>query len=361
MNVLALVTDAYGAYGGIAQYNRDFLEAAAGIEWIDRIDVLSRVGSLARVPSNPKIHVHAPLRGRTAYSVKAIVQCLRHRPNLIFNGHLYHAPLAQFLARAFGARCISQLHGTEIWEGISRGHAASLRDSDSIFCVSADTRNRLLEHLKIDDRKVGVLHNTVSRDFSPGDKIAARVKFGIKEQETVILTVGRLDTRRNGYKGHTRVINALADPQMDKRNIRYLVAGVGPDKERLAGLVNDLDLQDVVSFLGEVPFEDLPDLYRASDLFALPSTGEGFGIVFIEAMACGTPAIGLDIGGSPDALGHGDLGWCVKEEEFTEKLREALGAPKPNPTELSNAVLKRFGKPAFAKNLHDALVHFRQP
>ena len=118
------------------------------------------------------------------------------------------------------------------------------------------------------------------------------------EDEFAILTVGRIDPKNNGYKGHDRIIRALPNLRRQDRAVVYLIAGEGDDRARLERLASELGVEDRVRFLGKVPFEDLPDAYRAADLFALPSTGEGFGIVYIEAMACGTPAIGLSMGGA---------------------------------------------------------------
>ena len=85
-------------------------------------------------------------------------------------------------------------------------------------------------------------------------------------------------------------------------------------------------------FLGAVDQNCLVDAYRAADLFVMPSTGEGFGIAFLEAMACGTPALGLDVAGARDALADGELGTAVSDEDdLPAAIARLLATPKPDP------------------------------
>jgi phosphatidylinositol alpha-1,6-mannosyltransferase len=267
----------------------------------------------------------------------------------VFNGHLYHGPVAHRIAKLTGARLISQLHGTEIWGDLSPLHRKPLESSDLIFVVSRDTRAKVLSRVGIAPEKVVVLGNTVASDYTPGDRLAARRRFGLSS-EKAILTVARLDSRE-GYKGHDRIIPLLAEAGSQQRSIVYLIAGVGDDQPRLARLARVHGVEDKVRFLGKVQRADLPDLYRAADLFALPSTGEGFGISFLEAMACGTPAIGLAVGGAPDALVDGDLGICVDEKDFADAFLKTL-RDIPSTESLSARVHERFGLASYKAQCH---------
>ncbi len=224
-----------------------------------------------------------------------------------------------------------------------------------MLCVSKDTQKRYRNQAGAGKDNSVVLHNTVGDQFRPGDKHAARTKFGLGG-EFVILTVGRLDPRRQGYKGHDRIISQLSALETgDGRKPLYLIAGDGSDRNRLESLTNELGVRERVRFLGAVADKDLPDLYRAADLFALPSTGEGFGIVFLEAMACGTPAIGLKVGGAVDALVQGELGPCVPEENFPLALQKLVLSAAPDPYNLHRKVTGRFGKGIFQQRLHNQL------
>ena len=141
-----------------------------------------------------------------------------------------------------------------------------------------------------------VVYSTVDDRFTLGDRVAAMEKFGIPRDATVISTVSRLDPRER-YKGHDLIVPLLKDLARDYPGLVYLVAGAGGDRARLERLARDADAADIARFLGFVADEDLPDLYRASDLYVMLSGGEGFGIAFVEAMACGTPSLGLALGG----------------------------------------------------------------
>lgn len=347
--MLALVTDAFGGYGGIAQYNRDFLTAAASSGLLSDILVLPRIAPLPTGQLPTGVVQAPPVKNRFIYALRALVMALRVRPKIIFSAHIFHGPLALALARLTGAALVSQIHGTEVWNGVPTRCRRALERSALILAVSRDTRTRLLTALRIAPERVAVLGNTVGEEFTPGDRIEARRRFGL-DDEYAILTVARLDNR-NGYKGHDRIIRLLPELRLRGIDVTYLIAGVGPDHDRLARLAADLGVDAQVRFLGMVPTEDLPDLYRAVDLFALPSTGEGFGIVFLEAMASGTPAIGLAVGGAPDALGGGELGAIPPPEGFGDALLAMLSAGPQRDASLPRRVRERFGREGFTRAL----------
>jgi phosphatidylinositol alpha-1,6-mannosyltransferase len=345
MNVLALMTDAFGGYGGIAQYNRDLVGALAQIPQIERIEILPRIAPDAVGLLPDKVVQHPARFGKLAYSAATFAAVHRRRPDIVLSGHVYHGPLALLAARQARARLVSQLHGTEVWSRLARRHAIPLSRSDIVLAVSRDTLGRLREQLPAEPGNGVVLNNTVQPDFTPGDRTAARRRFGLGD-EAVLLSVGRLDARK-GYKGHDRIIALLRELRAEGRDVVYLIAGTGEDRPRLEALARQQDVATWVRFLGKTPYDQLPDLYRAADLFVLPSTGEGFGIVFLEAMACGTPALGLAVGGAPDALGDGELGYCVEAADLPAALRRALDAPRPDAAELHRAVQARFGQQVF--------------
>jgi phosphatidylinositol alpha-1,6-mannosyltransferase len=355
LRTIALVTDAFGSYGGIAQYNRDFVSALARDERIALVGVLPRLGVADRLLPEG-VTQYAPRANRIAYAIDAMIKVLTRRPKIIFNGHLYHGPLACGLARDIGARLVSQLHGTEIWGEVLPAHLAALDGSDLVLCVSRDTRDRYRAvSMRVEDNTL-VIPNTVGEAFFPADRSRARARFGLGG-ELVILTVGRLDPKFDGYKGHDRVMRSMANMQSLGRPLLYLIAGSGADRPRLEALTLQLGLGPSVRFLGKVPDPDLPDLYRAADVFALPSTGEGFGIVYLEAMACGTPAIGLDVGGAPDALEG--LGVATSLDAFAYALRTALVRAATMDDlarrDLSRATHAKFGERAFRSNVSSAL------
>lgn len=351
--MLALMTDAFGGYGGIAQYNRDFLTAVADIAAPGPITVLTRTSGDDPVPPPARIEQVSPIFNKFAYGLRAARIALRQRPEVIYNGHLYHGPLAIRLAKLTGAKLVSQLHGTEIWHDVPPRCLAAIEASDLVLTVSRDTRGRTLAQARIEPHKVVIVNNTVGPAFTPGDRTAARRRFAL-DHEVAILTVARLDARE-GYKGHDRIIPLIPDLVARGIDAVYLVAGDGPDRPRLEALARSAGIERRVRFLGKVPVDDLADLYRAADLFALPSTGEGFGISFVEAMACGTPAIGLAVGGAPDALADGELGACVPPERFADTLVDLLAQGPVRPADLADRTRARFDFPLFAEQIRTQL------
>jgi phosphatidyl-myo-inositol dimannoside synthase len=153
----------------------------------------------------------------------------------------------------------------------------------------------------------------------------------------VILTVARVVA----HKGHGLVFRALA-AMSDCRHAEflYLVAGRGRDVPVLQQEAASLGLDRVVRWLGYVPEADLPDLHRSADLFALCTREEpdepdveGFGLVFLEAQACGIPVVGTCTGGIADAVQEGRGGWLIDEDDVPA-LQKILASLAVNPREI---------------------------
>ena len=169
--------------------------------------------------------------------------------------------------------------------------------------------------------------------FSPGDRNAARARFGVQDK-LVLGTVARL----NEYKGHDVVFRALAALEPASRDrLVYLVAGQGPAEDTLRRKAAEAGVGHRVRWLGYVPEADLPDLYRAMDLFVLCTREnrdarevEGFGLVFLEAQACGTPVVGARTGGIPEAVRESEGGWLIPQDDvgaLAEILRRLARDP----------------------------------
>jgi phosphatidylinositol alpha-1,6-mannosyltransferase len=348
--VLALVTDAFGGQGGIAQYNRDFLSALAECEGVREVIILPRGGEMSPDMLPCGLRQLRPVHQRVAYSCSALWAARRYGPfDLVFCGHLFMTPLAAAIARTLRARLWVQVHGVEAWEEPSPLHRRSIEAADLVTSVSRHTRRRLLEWVGISPDRVKVLPNTVDPRYQPGPKPDYLIERHAVKGKKVLLTVSRLASSER-YKGQDRVIRTLPPLLSKYPDIVYLIVGDGDDRPRLEALAVEQGVAEHVQFVGSVAPEKIPDYFRLSDVFVMPSTGEGFGIVFLEAMASGIHVIAGDQDGSRDALCDGALGTLV-EPESCEELASAIAAALVDPARTDNRNV-RFKQDLFAAQVN---------
>src|ERR1051325_2046003 len=135
LRVLALVTDAFGGHGGIAQYNRDFLRSLAMCEGVRDVVVLPRIAE-EPLDTPAKVAQLRPKKGRLAYSLSALHVALGKQVDLVFCGHLLMAPLGAALAKLLGVPFWIQVHGIEAWQGLSSVHRWAMESADIVTSVS---------------------------------------------------------------------------------------------------------------------------------------------------------------------------------------------------------------------------------
>jgi phosphatidylinositol alpha-1,6-mannosyltransferase len=353
------VTDAFGGRGGIAQYNRDFLRGLAATAEMSAITVLPRNVADSPVARSGITQVR-PRPSRLAYAITALYTAFRRHTDVVVCGHLYMAPLAWLIARLKGAKLVIQMHGIEAWSRPPRLQRAAAEAADLVLCVSRHTRACVAGWAAIAPERLLVVPNTVGKRFAPGNCSALRRALGILNK-CVLLTVARMDPRERG-KGHDRVIAAIPGLLLEGYDIVYLIAGEGDDRLRLEALARDAGIAERVRFLGAIPPQHLPEIYRVADVFVMPSIQEGFGIAFLEAMASGTPALGLNVGGARDALADGELGSVVAEQdELCAAIGRLLVRRRPDPETLSEAVRGRFGRTRFRAQVAMVFDRLLQP
>ncbi len=338
MRVLALMTEAFGARGGIQEFNRHWLRGlAAGPA--SQIQVLVTAGPKCQRGTISQ----QPVDGKLAYFAEAR---RRHQsgPDLIICGHLSLLPAAAWLARSKGTPVWLQLHGIEAWnkpKGLLR--RSGLGSVSLVSAVSRYTRQKFLGWSNLADHRVRILPNTVSEDCFESPPSSAA-------DEDYLLSVGRLDGAER-YKGHDQVIKALPGLRRDYPNLRYRVAGSGDDLPRLQALAHQYQVAQAVEFMPGLGRAEILDAYRRARLFVLPSRGEGFGIVFLEALACGCPVLGLGQDGSADPLSISQ-GTHLAGSDLQHSIATALDPATqslPDPAQ----VRQRFGLPAFRAQVAD--------
>jgi len=355
MRMFALVTNAFGSSGGIAKYNRDFLRACASFEEIDEILVLPRAGEKDGSTGTHQIKIYQYPKSKTSYVLRAIALAIRSKPiDVVFCGHLNLCVLSYLIARLTGAQLWLQVHGIEVWERPKRLRRWGIERTDLVTSVSRYSRRRLLSWANLSPSNVRVLPNTVSERFKPGPKPSYLIdRYGLGGKK-ILLTVSRLSANEQ-YKGHDKVIEALPRLVEQHPDLVYLIAGEGDDQTRLESMAEQLGVKNAVRFLGKIPGHNLPDLYKTADIFVMPSTGEGFGIVFLEALASGKLVVASSEGGAVDALQDGKSGYLVGYEELGDRLLELLNkkyAATPNFARAKQVQII-FGKERFEKHVHE--------
>jgi phosphatidyl-myo-inositol dimannoside synthase len=204
--------------------------------------------------------------------------------------------------------------------------------ADLVVANSEYTRRMVLcnaPRARVVSLPLGVDHER----FCPQGREEARRRLGL-DGRVVISSVSRL----RAYKGHDTVLKAIAGlSAADRERLVYLVAGRGPHQPVLRSEAERLGVSRNVRWLGFLAEEDLPDVYRASDLFVLCTREapqrqevEGFGLVFLEAQACGTPVVGTRSGGIPEAIRDGEGGWLIEPDDaggLTQILSDLVRDP----------------------------------
>ena len=355
MRILALVTDAFGGHGGIAQYNRDLLTALSASSRTSRIVCLPRHAEDADTRLPAKIEQQSPVPARIPYALAATRLALSgQRCDVVFCGHLYHMPLAALVARLCRAPLWLQLHGVEAWACPSRAVRIAIRHAHLITSVSRYTRDRFLDWSRADPSRNKILPNTYNPRFTPGPKPRHLMQRHGLDGRKIILTVSRLSAEER-YKGHDKIIAALPAVLRHHPTAAYLIVGDGDDRSRLEQLTHHSGVSEHVVFAGRVPDEALVAYYRLADMFAMPSTGEGFGIVFLEAAATGLPVIGGNRDGSVDALANGEIGLLVDPDDPGE-LADALIASLSRGRRAYGSA-ERFDPTHFTAHVDDLLEH----
>ena len=297
------------------------------------------------------------------FAVSNLTAVARQRPDHVISAHVNFSPATHLAKRLFGSPYSLVAHGIDIHAALPAKTLAALRASDRIIAVSSWTRDRVLALGGIEPENVAILPNTVDESrFTVGARPdALRKGYGIGPDEKVLLTVARLDDRER-YKGYDRMIEALPMIQRECGSVRFVIVGAGNDETRVVALANRLGVAGSVILAGFVDAERLADYYRLADVFVMPSTGEGFGIVFLESMACGTPVIAGNRDGSVDALDAGRLGKLIDPmsvEAIAAAVCDMLCRRGPDlwfdRVALHDAAVGKFGRKAFRERLREAL------
>jgi phosphatidylinositol alpha-1,6-mannosyltransferase len=261
------------------------------------------------------------------------------------------------LKKALRIPFVAYCHGEEVTQIDYRRFQPKMRDlvyksADAIVAANGFARANLIRIGVPEDRIFTITPSVDTSTFAPRMADPALVnKFGLSGK-VVLLSVSRLVER----KGHSHVLKALSKVRDIVPEFHYLIVGDGPEREKIKSAITELGLERHVSMVGKVATAELIDFYNLCDLFVLANRDiegdlEGFGIVFLEANACGKAVLGGRTGGTSEAVIENSTGLLVDPEnidEIASALKTLISEPE---------LRKRFG----ANGLQRARADFAWP
>jgi len=274
------------------------------------------------------------------FGMQAIGEAVLWRPDLIICTHLALGPIGWLLA-SLGARPYWVIvYGIEAWGLLPRWKRTALRHADCVIVTSVFSREHVVKRHQLNSQRVASLPCTLDESLFGHcqDGHSTERMHGQDAHGTMLLTVARMKASER-YKGHDVVLRALPSVIAKVPDLSYVVVGDGDDRPQFEILARELGVAEHVRFTGEVSDSELADLYRRSAVFALPARtvindhdpkGEGFGIVYLEAMAFGKPVIGPNYGAPAELIRHGETGLLVDPED-PASVAEAVVSLVKNP------------------------------
>lgn len=345
--ILTLQTSAFGVFGGIPTYNRLVCKTLNGFDEIDEICILIATDKPADVErqtaSLPRLHLEAFAGRRAAFVRRALSLALMRRTALLLVGHVNYAPLALWLRRLQPElRYGVMIYGVDAWLRLPRARREGLQRADFVVAISEYTKQRAIEVNGVSAERFYVLPNALECD---AERFTLEQDQPLLASEMRLLSVCRLDAGEQ-YKGVDTVIEALPSIVAQVPNVQYFIVGGGTDVEWHKQLARNVGVADRVHFLGFVDDAKLRACYKSCDVFVMPSAGEGFGFVYLEAMQYDKPVVAARSGGAPEVVEDGVTGALV-EYGNVRQLAETLTRLC-----LDSELRTRFGKAGY-KRLHE--------
>ena len=286
--LLIVTTDLY-APGGVERLGREVVDALAG-ECAGPIDVWSfldvRVAPEYPVPA--RAHVRLAAGSRLKLGSWAIGRARqRCDDTLVVVMHVHVAPIAiPMLLR--GARATMFLHGVEVWRPLTPGERFVADRCERLIAVSHHTADRFTQaNPAFKGRSIDVCHLGITAEARQS---LPEIPMTNDANDTALM-VSRMSSE-DAYKGHERLIRAWPSVKARVPHAKLALVGEGDDRRRLEAIAAELGVADAVRFTGFMTDDELAAWYRRCTFFVLPSDGEGFGLVFLEAMRAGKACIG---------------------------------------------------------------------
>ncbi len=322
--ICLLVPELEGSTGGIQRYLNSFQDALEELlqdEVHIRLVVKNDTPSVLKKKRSSRVQIFCC--GHRKGFLRNLLFCWHafrrsQGAELLICGHVHFAALAKLIKTFTKSRLWVLTYGVESWSLRSRSKIAALLAADKILSISQFTADKIQEELP-EKTSIEILPCAINEeDFPLGRKSPELLeRYSLEHSTPVLLTVCRLEGQES-FKPYDQVLEALPFLLETHTSLRYIIVGSGNDRRRLQELVRSRGLEQSVHLCGFLPHEQLVEHYQLADIFILPSKLEGFGIVYLEALACGTQVVGSAVDGSRDALLAGKLGTLVDPDNSSQ-------------------------------------------
>lgn len=362
----------FGFKGGIQVYSLFLLQA------LQQLDPQARYDVFLKYDKTPDLNLQFLKQTRfhcfgnfprflqsLGLALKVIILGILQRPSLIITTHINYSLPCYVLQHLSHIPYWIIAHGDEVWNLKHCLRQIALSHANQVIAVSRYTRDRLIQEQSLPPDKLSILPNTFdAKRFTIKPKSPDLFKrHGLTPTQPIILTVSRLGRTAAPYKGYDQILKALVQVRRQIPDVHYLLVGKGDARSEIESLVEKLNLIDCVTLTGFVADHQLCDYYNLCDVFALPSSIEGFGIVYLEALGCGKPVLAGNRDGACDPLQDGLLGCLVNPEdpdEIAQNLIQIIKGSYPNsrvyqPDLLRKKTIEKFEWSQFIKILEQLI------
>jgi len=311
MKILLLLTELFRIKGGIQNFNLSFLRAindlAGQYLWNVKVFVLNDdpCDGMKLLKDFKNIDFQLFGRNKLKFFITAVFQGLA--VDKVIFGHINFAVMAMFIPNKVYKYLV--VHGIEVYKKLSCWLLQMVLKMHKVLSVSQYTKYEMIRlNPSLASQTFIVFPNTLSGMLKPLNNFHMKTKNELNLPDwKLILTVSRLDARER-YKNIDLILEAMQEVLSSVPDVCCVIVGDGSDKKRLEQKMLALGLEKNVFFVGNVSGEDLYSYYSLCDLFVLPSTGEGFGIVFLEAMYHKKACVGADAAAIPEVVSNRETG-----------------------------------------------------
>ena len=294
-NPLLLLTDGYGGRGGIAQYNRNLIQALSQIKYIKDITVLQRkvLYKYEKVPKKVRLTKNIS-NSKFKFFLKILnFLCIKQNYDLVFCCHIHLLPFAWLLSKKNDCPLVLNIYGEEAWNPTKHKISNFLcRKIDHLCAIRHYTAKKFISWSKISNLNYFYVPNCIDqKKFNYKTKNIKLLKRYKLEKKKIIISCGRMDIEDKN-KGMDEIIEILGDLSKKVKNIFYIVIGDGNDKERLEKKAKSLKVDNLILFLGNVDEKIKIDFYKLGHVMAMAGSRKSFDrypfrFVNLEGLASG--------------------------------------------------------------------------